>query len=63
MHTKFWLESLNIRDLLEDTGFEGRIILKWILGKWGERVNLINLAQDRDHLQALVNMVMNLRVP
>jgi hypothetical protein len=30
---------------------------------WWEIVDRINLAQDRDQLQAVVNMVMNLLVP
>jgi hypothetical protein len=33
--TKFLLESLNGRDHSEDVGVGGRIILKWILGKYG----------------------------
>lgn len=31
--TKFWLESLKERDLSEDPGLGGSIILKWILAK------------------------------
>jgi hypothetical protein len=34
MRTKFWFESLNGRDQLEDIHVDGRIILKWILGKY-----------------------------
>jgi hypothetical protein len=45
---------------LEDLGVDGRIILRWIFRKW-ERV--VGLAQDRDRWRALVNTVMNLRVP
>jgi hypothetical protein len=41
-----------------------RIILKWILRKCGVRVrNWIRLNQDTDQWRALVNTVMNLRVP
>jgi hypothetical protein len=35
MRTQFWLEILNVRDYLEDRGVGGRILLKWILGKYG----------------------------
>jgi hypothetical protein len=30
----FWLKSLKGRDHLKDLGVDGRIILKWILGKY-----------------------------
>jgi len=49
---------------LEDPGVDGRIILKWIFRKWDVRdMDWIELAQDRDSLRALVNVVMNLRIP
>jgi hypothetical protein len=32
-YVQFWFESLNRRDRLEGLGIDGRIILKWILGK------------------------------
>jgi hypothetical protein len=38
MCTKFLLESLKGRDHLEDTGVDGRRILKWISRKWGFKV-------------------------
>jgi hypothetical protein len=34
VYKKFWLE----RDHLEVLGIDGRIILKWIVGKYGWRV-------------------------
>jgi hypothetical protein len=34
MSTKFWLESLKGRDDSEDIGVNGRIILKYIEGKF-----------------------------
>jgi hypothetical protein len=35
MCKKFWLESLKGRDHSEDLDVDGKIILKWILGKSG----------------------------
>jgi hypothetical protein len=56
----FWWDSQKEKDL--DVG--GRIILKSILDKvgWGG-MDWIDLGQDKDHWRALVNTVMNLRVP
>jgi hypothetical protein len=49
---------------LEDPGVDGKIILKWIFEKLGRGdVDWIDLAQDRDRWRAVVNAVMNLRVP
>jgi hypothetical protein len=49
---------------LEDPGVDGRIILKWILERLGVGgADWVDLAQDRDRWRALVNVVMNLRVP
>ena len=48
---------------LEDTGIDGRIILKWIFEKQGGGIDWISLAVDRDRWCALVNAVMNLQVP
>jgi hypothetical protein len=48
---------------LEDPSVDGRIILKWIFGKWVGDVDWIDLAQDRDRWRALVNAVMNLQFP
>jgi hypothetical protein len=51
-------------DHLEDPGVDGRIILKWIFERLGGEVaDRIDLAQDRERWRALVNAVMNLRVP
>ena len=52
------------RDHLGDPGVDGRIMLRWNFRKWDIRgMDRIELAQDRDRRRALVNAVMNFRVP
>jgi len=48
---------------LGDSSVDRKIILKWIFRKWDVGMDWIELAQDRDRWRALVNAVMNLRVP
>jgi hypothetical protein len=48
---------------LEDQGIDGRIKLKSTCKKLDGGMDWIELAQDRDRWQAVVNAVMNLRVP
>jgi len=56
--------NLRERDHLEDPGLDGRIILTWIFRKWDVGgMDWIELVQDRDSWRALVNAVMNLRIP
>jgi hypothetical protein len=58
------LENLKRRDNSEDQGIDGRIILEWIFREMKlEGVDWMHLAQDRDQWRAVVNTVMNLRVP
>jgi hypothetical protein len=38
VHTKFWSEILKGKDHAEDLGIDGKITLKWNLGKEGEKV-------------------------
>jgi hypothetical protein len=60
---RFWWGNLRESDHLGDPGIDGRIILKRISKKWGGGMDRIELAQDRNRWRALVNAVMNLRVP
>jgi hypothetical protein len=46
----------------EDLGVDSRIIFKWLFKKWNGQLS-IDLAHDRNKLEALVNAVMNLRFP
>jgi hypothetical protein len=49
---------------LEDTGIDGRIILRWIFRRWDVGgMDSIELVQDRDRWRAHVNAAMNLWVP
>jgi len=62
VRTGFWWGNLMETDHLEGPSIDGRIILRWIFRKWGVWV-WTDLAQDRGRWRALVNAVMNLRVP
>jgi hypothetical protein len=52
------------RNHLEDLGVDGMMILRWIIMKYGFRfIDWIELVQDMNRWPALVNALMNLRVP
>jgi len=34
LYTGFWWEKLRKRDHFEDSGVDGRIILRWMFRKW-----------------------------
>ena len=63
MHTGYWWENLRERDHLEDPGIDGRIMLNLIYKKWAGGIDWIDLAKNGDRWRALVNAVMNLRIP
>jgi hypothetical protein len=62
MHIGYRWESQKERDHQEDQDVGGWTILKWILERQ-DGMDWIELAQDRDQWRALVNTVMNLRIP
>jgi len=56
--------QMSVLPHVEDPGVDGRIILSWIFRKWDvERMDWIDVAQDRYRRRALVNAVMNFRIP
>jgi hypothetical protein len=63
VYTGFLWGDLRERDYFEELGVDWKIILKWIVRKWDRGMDWIDLAQDRDRCRALVNAVMDLRVP
>jgi hypothetical protein len=63
LHTEFWPGDLTEGGDLELPGVDAKLILKLISKKWDGGMDWIDMAQDRDRRRALVNGVMNLRVP
>ena len=64
VYTVFWWGNPRERGHLGDPDIDVRIILIWIFWRWYVGcMDWIELAQDRDRWRALVNAVMNLRIP
>jgi hypothetical protein len=63
VHTGFWWGDLMECKHLEDPGVDETIILNWVFNKFDGDMDWIVLAQNRDRCRALVNAVMNVRVP
>jgi len=38
MHTLFWMDNMKGRDHSENLDVDGKIILEWIIGKYGGKV-------------------------
>jgi hypothetical protein len=63
VYTDFWWGNTRERDHLEDPSLDGRVILRGYSGRGIEGKDWIDLAQDRNRRRAIVNAVMNFRVP
>jgi hypothetical protein len=64
VYTGFWWGILRERDHLEDPDVDGRININTDIQEVGcEDMDWIELAWHRDSWRALVNSVMNVRVP
>jgi len=55
VHTGIWLKNPRQRDLLEELGINGSIILKWIVKLSDGGMNWIDLSQDREIRRARLN--------
>jgi hypothetical protein len=63
-HVGYWWESQKKRDHWEDRDVRGWTILKWIFRETGwDGMDCTDVTQDRDQWWALVNTVLNFRIP
>jgi hypothetical protein len=62
---KFFDGNLEGKDHMENLGVHRRIMLEWILEKWGGKLwtDWIHLTQNREQRRALVKTVMNQSIP
>jgi hypothetical protein len=63
MHIGYWRENQMERDHWEDQYVVGWTVLKCILEIGWDGMDWVDVAQDRDQWRALVDTVLNLRVP
>jgi hypothetical protein len=63
VYTGIWWDDLRETDHFEDLGVDGRKVLRWIFRRWHGGLGWIGLAQDMERKRAVVNAVLNLRVP
>jgi hypothetical protein len=53
VHGEFWCGNPSERDYLEDSGADGRTIIKGIFKKWIGNVNKIDLVHNRDRWRSV----------
>ena len=63
VHAGFWWGKLEEGDTLEDPGIDGRTVLNNFQEVGWGGMDCVCLVQGRVRLQALVNAVMNVRIP
>jgi hypothetical protein len=64
IHTEIWLGNMKVEDRLDDTGVDGRTILKvYLTEKRQENVYKIDGTQDREKRRALVKTAVNIQIP